>query len=477
MSRRLQRRLAAEDGAVTIIVALLLVVLLGVSALVVDLGRTRHARQQLQDAVDSASIAAADYLPARDAARADEIKALAAKITTGSTVGTVAADVTTTFSCVLRYPLNTPGGSSPDLGTTVGHACGPATAGAWNTGAGWVIKGSRATHACDPYVGDMCNAVKVSTAQTVNYLFAPAIGIPTGSTGAVQSVACYGACKPTGSPLDIALVLDRTGSMSPQDIADLKNAALELLKVYNASQQDVAMLALPYPQVADKCKVASPQNYPDPSAGTWLAVPLSNDYKDAAGNLNPSSALVTGINCLERAASPTIMVAGNRSPSQSHTNLGDPIAAAAAFLRQTGRPTVPDVVVFMTDGEANQPWDPARGYDRPCSYANDRASIAKTTGVLGQGLAEVYTVGYRLGGITCGDQGGTYRNGGTRDKATQLLADMATNSIDNSTAADCVVENTDSDHFFCVGATNSLAAVFKQVAIASVKYSRLIDVD
>ena len=129
----------------------------------------------------------------------------------------------------------------------MGHACGPATAGAWNTGAGWVTKGSRTTHACDPYVGDMCNAVKVSTAQTVKYLFAPAIGIPTGSTGAVQSVACYGACKPTGSPLDIALVLDRTGSMSAQDIADVKNAALELLKVYNASQQDVALLALPYP--------------------------------------------------------------------------------------------------------------------------------------------------------------------------------------------------------------------------------------
>ena len=131
----------------------------------------------------------------------------------------------------------------------------------------------------------------------------------------------------------------------------------------------------------------------------------------------------------------------------------------------------------MTDGEANQPWDPTRGYDRPCSYANDRASTAKQTGVLGQGVAEVYTVGYRLGGITCSDQGGTYRAGGPRDNATELLADMATNSIDNSTASDCVIENTDSDHFFCVGSVNSLAAVFKQVAIASVKYSRLIDVD
>lgn len=119
MSRRLRRRLASEDGIITVIVALMLVLLLGVSALVIDLGRTRHARQQLQDAVDSASIAAADYLPANSPAEADTIKALALRITLASSVGVPPGGVITNFWCVLRIPPNALGGPTPDLGTSL----------------------------------------------------------------------------------------------------------------------------------------------------------------------------------------------------------------------------------------------------------------------------------------------------------------------------------------------------------------------
>ena len=69
---------------------------------------------------------------------------------------------------------------------------------------------------------------------------------------------------------------------------------------------------------------------------------------------------------------------------------------------------------------------------------------------------------------------------GSRPRATTALADMATNSTDNASRAstDCSDdENTDGDHYFCEDKTGNLAAVFKQIAIESVKRARLIDVD
>ncbi len=187
MPHRFTARLAKDDGVVTIIVALMLVVLLGVAALVIDLGRTRHARQQVQDAVDSGSISAAAYLPVNGTVDpldgivdADRVRALAAKITSNSTVGLPPGAVTTSFYCVLLVPpggQNTPGGPTPDLGNDLASACGPATNGAWNSAAGWVVKGKRMTHTCNPYAGDLCNAIKVQTSQTIDYLFAPSIGI------------------------------------------------------------------------------------------------------------------------------------------------------------------------------------------------------------------------------------------------------------------------------------------------------------
>jgi hypothetical protein len=57
------KRAEGETGAVAILIALLLVVLLGVAALVVDLGMLYHSKRQLQTAADAAAIAAAYDLP------------------------------------------------------------------------------------------------------------------------------------------------------------------------------------------------------------------------------------------------------------------------------------------------------------------------------------------------------------------------------------------------------------------------------
>jgi len=61
--KRLLKKAKAEDGVVMIIVSLLMVALLSITALVTDLGLVYYKRSQLQNAVDSAALAAVYVLP------------------------------------------------------------------------------------------------------------------------------------------------------------------------------------------------------------------------------------------------------------------------------------------------------------------------------------------------------------------------------------------------------------------------------
>ena len=49
-------------------------------------------------------------------------------------------------------------------------------------------------HDCNPFAGDKCNTIRLSTSNTIPYYFAPVIGINTGNTGAVNAASCKGAC-------------------------------------------------------------------------------------------------------------------------------------------------------------------------------------------------------------------------------------------------------------------------------------------
>ncbi len=61
-------RLASESGAVAVIVALLMVVLVGMTALVVDVGQMHLARRQMVNAADAAALAGAQELALGNAA-------------------------------------------------------------------------------------------------------------------------------------------------------------------------------------------------------------------------------------------------------------------------------------------------------------------------------------------------------------------------------------------------------------------------
>ncbi len=83
----------AEDGAIAVIVALLAVTMLGLAAIVVDLGLARDSRRQAQNTADAASLAAANALYAANPNEADFDDAVdAAKDFASSNYGTSDAD-------------------------------------------------------------------------------------------------------------------------------------------------------------------------------------------------------------------------------------------------------------------------------------------------------------------------------------------------------------------------------------------------
>jgi Putative Flp pilus-assembly TadE/G-like len=453
----LNKRLDGEEGVVVVIFALVLVVLFAAVAFAVDLSRLYHQRQVLQNAVDFGALAGAQDLPVQGTAQASTAAAEALKVTLANAPEIAPSQVAISFRCIVG---DRDGNGAPDV-EDIPAVCGPVS-GTWPA-AEWRTKRGRSSHACNPYAGDKCNTILVGTSEIVDYAFAPVIGINSGSTGVLNAASCKGACGAASAPLDVVLVLDRTGSMTPADIVNVKNAAISILGFYDSSQQHVGLVALPYGPASNKCTTSDPQRYPDSNYIDWQQVPMSSTFTRADGTLDPNSTIARAVNCLQRTGSPTIFVNGRDQTSKGHTNLGDPLDAARDMLRLQGRPDVPDIIIFETDGQANQPY----GLN-PCNYLNTKASIAKAAG------QTIYTIAYGLDSppVKCDyDTGGPFVN----KYATYNLAMAATNSTDDVPGGCGPNENKDGDNYFCVPGSTDLEPVFRQVAAASVGAARLVD--
>lgn len=458
ISRRLLERASEQTGAIMVLSTLLLVVLFAAVAFVIDLSRLFHQRQVLQNAVDFGALAGAQELPAQGSAQGAIAAAEALRVTLDNAPWLQPSDINITFRCVVG---DRDGDGLPDM-ADVPYICGPtAGASAWPASE-WKTKRGRSIHACNPYGGDKCNTVSVQTSQIVEYAFAPVIGIDEGDTGAVNAASCRGGCGAAPAPLDVVMVLDRTGSMTDADVANLRNAALSVLDVYDSSAHHVGAVALPYGQPLNRCLANNPRLYPQSAASYWQIAPLSSDYDRADGSLNMSSQLVQAINCLRRTAtSITVRVNGVDRSGAGHTNLGDPLDAAREMLLMQGRAEVPDVIIFMTDGEANQP-----DTLQPCNYLNTKATQAKAGG------QTVYTIGYGVAAARCQrDTSGPFRGA----YASTNLARAATDSTDDVPGGCGPNENKDGDNYFCESGSSDLEPVFRQVAAATLGHSRLVD--
>jgi Flp pilus assembly protein TadG len=347
--RRGSPQLRDESGQVFALLAVVLVALLAMTGFVLDVGHAYFVHRTLQADADAAATAAANDLPS----------------------------ISTAVATAHRYSGSAGGknerASLPNVSTTVTTRCLPQAP-------------------CNPV-----NAVTVRQSTEVQTFFARVVGIDSINVSAKAT-----ACSPCSTrPLDIMLVLDRTGSMCWDHVGrpdpactDLNNAREGMrafLKFMDPTSVKIGLAVLPPAPAGGSACVKPPDlaSYDDRSS-PYVVSSLTQDYL-VDGELNPASNLVSTLSCV---------VGGGG------TAYATALEAAQAELDAHGRSDVQDVIIFLSDGAAN--YGPSYYGDtspyrmQPCHQGISSAAGIKARGTL------LYTIGYDLdaldgGANTCQD--------------------------------------------------------------------------
>ncbi len=379
-----------EDGQTLVIVVLFMIILLGFCALVIDVGHAYLAQRRLQSSVDAAALAGADALP--NIANAHVVAGQYGNGGNNTPTGVDSVQMNVSTKCLSWIP-------------------GCTTA----------------------------NAVTVKETGTINTVFGGLFGITSFKVDASAT-----ACSPCGSkPLDIMLLLDRTGSMCAPDctaLNDAKDAMKTFLGFMDPSLDHVGLAVLPpAPAGGDICKAGPYKTPTDP----YVIVPLSSDYS-VNGVLNPSSALVQTIGCITGSGT---------------TSYANALEAAQAELVNDGRPDTQKVIVFMSDGAANTgptSYPNASPYrSTPCHQGITSAAAIKGANTL------VYSIGY---GVDVNAQAKTCQSyDGSPESPT----------ID---AKDALTDIASSGNYYSTPDSSQLASIYSAIAIDLLQgTSRLID--
>ncbi|MGA3057576.1 MAG: Tad domain-containing protein [Candidatus Limnocylindrales bacterium] len=258
-----------ERGQILVLFELVLIVILGFAAMVIDLGVLRNNRQILVNTLDAAALTGGSVLPVdgtlldTDPHSWKSAKALIDANIQANYPGLPTSAYTITYRCLIGADSVT---AAPLISRDIPGVCDPhnalhhvplGTPPVYAVASDFTGIGKTRVSACDPEVGDKCNVVMITGSATTQYALAPVLGVSSGSTGSVVSAACKGACwAPPDVPVDLVIILDRTWSMNGNDssghnkIASLKSAANAVLGVYNPTKQRVA-LGLTGPSAVD----------------------------------------------------------------------------------------------------------------------------------------------------------------------------------------------------------------------------------
>ena len=237
-----------EHGQILVIFALMIVVLLGAAAIVVDLGLLRTDRARLQNALDSGALAAGHYLPATSTNVAS-VTSTANSYVSSNFAGAPAPTVD--YRCLIGFDTTT---GLPRV-TDMPAVCYVLFAA---TDTHWRCTATACWAPCNPAATstDVCNTINLSGSATRNFGFGRAVGVNSGSTGSATSAVCSGLCgQPPTVPLDTVMVVDRTISMGnnrnmsshPADsaaTAGVRSGADQVLSIFNPAFQRLAFGAL-----------------------------------------------------------------------------------------------------------------------------------------------------------------------------------------------------------------------------------------
>jgi hypothetical protein len=390
-----------ESGQVVVLFALGLIALLGMAALAVDIGYAFYAKRSLQASADAAALAGAAELPSA----------------TGAT------------SYALAY-----GGQ----------------AGAKNENGNVPPVTTRATVKCVSVAPcNPVNALVVEQSTRVPAKFARLLGIDHFDIS-VKSTAC----SPCGSrPLDIMLVLDRTGSMcqdsngnsdpSCRDLNNAKQGVRDFIAFMDPTIDRIGLAV--FPPAASQSANCSTPNQADYNSTTtpYVIAQLASDFK-TNGNLNESSRLVSTVNCLR---------------ANGTTAYATAIEKAQSELDTRGRSNAQDIIVFFSDGAANTGpsyygnTSPYR--TRPCRQGVTSAGTVKSRGTL------IYSIGYDLDA-----------QGGGANVCTSYTGSLESPAITAYQAIRDIASG--SDKFYNQPNAGELQTIYTQIA-AEISGARLID--
>lgn len=381
----LRKRIEDEVGQVLAFALVCMVVLIAMVGFAVDVGHAYLVQRQLQSGVDAAALAGAQELP----------------------------DPTMVTTVAKNYGPNStknPPTAIDNAVTTVEMKCvtsAPGCSSTFNT----------------------YNAVKVSATSNVKTFFARIIGVDSFKVNATAT-----ACSPCSSkPLDIMVVLDRTGSMCDvssggrcRDMDNATNGVKTFLGFMDPDLDEVGLAV--FPPALDRsslCKTPTsggsnygynaywPEWVPNPKGATpaiyAIGSPTFDYLRPANGGweLNPQSSLIQLLDCLKPAGT---------------TSYSNAIDEAQHELDVHGRGNVQDVIIFLSDGAANQTPKYLPDYIDPNDKAPCGAGIKAANHVKGTGTI-VYTIGYDVdsdsNGGQCGNEGLT---------ASSALLQMASES-------------------------------------------------
>jgi hypothetical protein len=191
---------------------------------------------------------------------------------------------------------------------------------------------------------------------------------------------------------------DKTDWNGCIDLNNAKNGVRTLMGMLNPPYAQIGMVAFPPLTTASSSVCSAPpgtsSDYTayDSANRRYLTDQISDDYKRANGSIDTTSGLYTHTD------------PGNSNAcirADGYTSYSEALRQAKQELDMHGRPSVADVIVFLTDGEANigsvyGPDDPEFPPDnaddqRPCQTAIDLADSYKEEGVT------IYSIGYALG--------------------------------------------------------------------------------
>jgi Flp pilus assembly protein TadG len=389
-----------ESGQVLVITAVVASMLIVCVGLVVDVGHAMLVQRQLQAGVDAAALAGVQHLP-------DKAQAEAVAVQYSATPGS-------------KNAVNT-----VDNATTTAEA-----------------KCLQGVPGCNRRDGGV-NGIVVRSSSNVPTWFGRIIGITKMTVSATAT-----ACSPCSvKPLDVMVVLDRTGSMCQiqgrsdpacTDLNRAKNGIRTFLTFMDPTIDKVGLALTPptiNAQMISRCPYtpwngnSNPQPPPSSMSGRYYGYDqwwhpdgidapngqdsshyvvaslegadgfpgddyLVQDQVTGEWNLNSQSPVVQRLGCTRGAGSTSYALA---------------IEDAQWELTRNGRGGVQDVIIFLSDGAANTsptnvptghwtsnggPSVPNSWFNRPCGSGVESASRVKgqnNTGTI------VYTIGYDLG--------------------------------------------------------------------------------